>query len=46
MLFKSLLSAALALAITSTASPVINDQKPILGAHEDLTAQQIDLIKE
>jgi hypothetical protein len=46
MLFQSLLSAALVVAVTSTATPVITDQKPILCAHEDLTAQQIDLIKE
>jgi hypothetical protein len=40
-----LLSTALALAVTATASPII-DQKPILSEHDDLTTQQIDLIKE
>jgi hypothetical protein len=45
MLFQSLLSATLALAATTAATP-ISDQKPILGKHEDLTTQQVDLIKE
>ena len=45
MRFQSLVSTALALAVTATASPITN-QKPILGEHEDLTTQQVDLIKE
>jgi hypothetical protein len=45
MRFQSLVSTALALAATATASP-ITDQKPILGDREDLKTQQVDLIKE
>jgi hypothetical protein len=45
MHFKSLIGATLALAATAIATP-ITDQKPILGEHEHLSTQQVDLIKK
>lgn len=46
MRFQSLIGTSLALAATTATASPITDQKPILSEYDDLTTQQVDLIKE